>query len=74
MPKAITAMARKLAVLIYRMLKYGTSMSIRGWNITKLNIEKPNSNTFAAKRQNSAWLWCPTRKLSALLFRAQESS
>jgi hypothetical protein len=30
MPKAITAMARKLAVLIYRMLKYGTQYVDKG--------------------------------------------
>ena len=30
MPKAITAMARKLALLIYRMLKYGTQYVDKG--------------------------------------------
>ena len=30
MPKAITAMARKLAVLLYRMLKYGTQYVDKG--------------------------------------------
>jgi transposase len=30
MPKAITAMARKLAVLVYRMLKYGTQYVDKG--------------------------------------------
>jgi transposase len=30
MPKAITAMARKLAVLIYRMLKYGSDYVDKG--------------------------------------------
>ena len=52
MPKAITAMARKLAVLIYRMLKYGSdspTTSTKACSITNASIKKPSFNTFAAK-------------------------
>jgi hypothetical protein len=49
MPKAITAMARKLAVLIYRMLKYAPTTSTKACSITSASIKKPSFNTFAAK-------------------------
>lgn len=40
MPKAITAMARKLAVLIYRMLKYGTSYVDKGMKHYELKFRE----------------------------------
>ena len=63
MPKAITAMARKLAVLVYRMLKYGTQYVDKG-------IQYYESKYQASKVQ---YLRAQAAKLGMILLPKQEA-
>jgi transposase len=56
-PKAITAMAHRLARLVYRMLKYGSTVndtSTRGLSTTRTDTANSKSTYFKRKRPNSA--------------------
>ena len=49
-PKAITAMAHRLARLVYRMLKYGQRYVDKGARTTSKGIATNNSTSYARRR------------------------
>ena len=53
-PKAITAMAHRLARLVYRMLKYGQQSSTKGLSTTRTDTANRKSTYFKRTRPNSA--------------------
>ena len=56
MPKAITAMARKLAALIYRMLKYGTQDVDKGMEHYEAKYRETRLQYLRCQ------VWCPTKQ------------
>ena len=56
-PKAITATARKLAIIIYNMLKYGKAYVDRGGSTIRSNTARRWSRTSSGGRSNSALRW-----------------
>jgi hypothetical protein len=52
-PKAITAMAHRLARLVYRMLKYGQRYVDKEQTTTNRSIATNSSSSYARKRPNS---------------------
>jgi transposase len=62
-PKAITAMAHRLARLVYRMLKYGQQFVDKGMSTTSRDTATNKSSYFKRRRRSSGCSSCrPKRK------------
>ncbi len=65
MPKAITAMARKLAVLIYRMLKYGTQYVDKGMQHYETKYQETKAQYLRAQAAKVGMILLPKQPAAA---------
>jgi transposase len=67
MPKAITAMARKLAVLVYRMLKYGTQYVDKGMQHYETKYQETKIQYLRAQAAKLGMLLLPKQPPAAVI-------
>jgi transposase len=73
MPKAITAMARKLAVLIYRMLKYGTQYVDKGMQHYESKYQQTKLQYLRYQAAKLGMTLVPNQLAATVIHQEQES-